>query len=85
MVATSEVFCQIPLQKNISSCLSQIQEATLVLLEASSELALIQKNTGQIEFIRELKRCQQNPKDIKEYLELVQIYSECDHLASTVI
>ncbi|GAA6616116.1 hypothetical protein [Scytonema sp. NUACC26] len=78
MIATSAIFCQLPLEKNISSCLAQIQEATLVLLEAASELALIQKSIGKIEFNRELKRYEQNPKDIKEYLELVQAYSECD-------
>ncbi|WP_407890298.1 hypothetical protein [Scytonema sp. NUACC26] len=78
MVATSVEFCQLPLQKNISSCLSQIQEATLALLEAASELSLIQKSIGKIEFTRELKQYQQNPKDIKEYLDLVQKYSECD-------
>ncbi|GAA6615600.1 hypothetical protein [Scytonema sp. NUACC26] len=78
MIATSAVFCQIPLQKNLSSCLSQIQEATLALLEAASELALIQKSIGKIGFSRELKKYQQNPKDVKEYLALVHTYSECD-------
>ncbi|MUG95337.1 hypothetical protein F7734_24410 [Scytonema sp. UIC 10036] len=78
MIATSAVFSQISLQKNISSCLSQLQEATLTLLEASSQLALIQNSIGKLEFSRELKKYQQNPKDVKEYLDLVHKYSECD-------
>ncbi|MUH00068.1 hypothetical protein F7734_50475 [Scytonema sp. UIC 10036] len=79
MIATSAIFCQLPLEENISFWLAQIQEATLVLLEASSKLAIIQKSIGKIEFNRELKRYEQNPKDIKEYLEIAQMYSECDH------
>ncbi|MUH00064.1 hypothetical protein F7734_50450 [Scytonema sp. UIC 10036] len=78
MIATSALFCQLPLEENISSWLAQIQEATLELLEAASELVAIQKSIGKIEFNRELKRYEQNPKDIKEYLELVQAYSDCD-------
>ncbi|MUG95008.1 hypothetical protein F7734_22645 [Scytonema sp. UIC 10036] len=79
MIATSALFCQLPQEKDISSWLAQIQEATLALLEAASKLTLIQNSIGKIEFNRELKRYEQNPKDIKEYLELVQAYSECDH------
>jgi hypothetical protein len=78
MIATSVGICQLPLQKNLSSCLSQIQEATLALLEAASELDLIQKSIGKIEFSKELKKYQQNPKDVKEYLDLVHKYSEFD-------
>ncbi|MUG99261.1 hypothetical protein F7734_46015 [Scytonema sp. UIC 10036] len=58
--------------------LVKIQEATQALLEASSDLSLIQQSIGKFEFNRELKRFQQNPKDVKEYVELAQSYSECD-------